>query len=116
MTPEPPFVPYSVANDINNAGLVVGIANEMDAERAVLWDETGARHNLSALIASGPSGWTLLSANAINERGQIVGIGRDPSGIERGFVLTPIPEPAGIGLIATGVMSITFAARRRRRG
>ena len=44
--------------------------------------------DLNSLIATN-SGWTLQSANAINDNGQIVGYGINPSGQMDAFLLTP---------------------------
>jgi probable HAF family extracellular repeat protein len=51
----------------------------------------GAMHDLNTLIPAG-SGWTLQSACAINDHGQIVGEGTHPSapGVHA-FLLTPVP-------------------------
>jgi len=54
----------------------------------------------------------LRSAFAINDNGQIVGIGSDAQGNGRAFLLTPIPEPATLSLLALGGLALL----RRRRG
>lgn len=54
-----------------------------------VWED-GVRFSLNDLIAA-DSGWTLVSATAINNRGQIVGsgiIGRETHGL----LLTPVPQ------------------------
>jgi hypothetical protein len=43
-----------------------------DAERAFIWDKSRGFRNLNTRIAS-DSGWTLESANSINDHGEIVG-------------------------------------------
>ena len=57
------------------------------------------------------SGWQLLNAEDINDSGVIVGWGTDPSGYYEAFELTPIPEPATLGLLALGGVAML---RRRR--
>ena len=57
--------------------------------------------DLNTLISSG-SGWVLKSALGINDEGQIVGYGTGPSGQEKAFLLTIIPEPASVVLLALG--------------
>ena len=39
------------------------------------------------------SGWTFLTANAINDKGQIIGIGQINGGAHTTFLLTPKKEP-----------------------
>lgn len=96
---------------INNAGAVVG----HDGERAVLWID-GVRYDLNTLIDPG-SGWTLLAAYGLNERGQIVGQGWH-GGKLKAFRLDPVvqlasavafdgagvPEPGSWGLCAAGLL------------
>lgn len=72
----------STAWDINNDGLIVG---ESDGQ-AILW-ENGQMKNLNSLIDP-TSGWTLQSARAINDKGQIVGKGSF-NGAIRAFMLKP---------------------------
>jgi probable HAF family extracellular repeat protein len=52
-----------------------------------IWS-SGVFQNLSNLIASG-SGFTLTSATAINDNGQIVATGTNAQGQQHAFLLTP---------------------------
>jgi uncharacterized membrane protein len=93
---------YSLANDINDNGEVVGVtsayrpANSTFLEGcAALWSG-GRRVSLNG-IGGLPEGWMLTSALAINNKGQIVGYGQysAPGGhwfgpASRAFLLTPI--------------------------
>lgn len=79
---------WSRALDINDAGQVVGNArNAASQNRAFLW-ENGQMKDLNNLIPAG-SGWALVSAEAINQRGQIVGFGVI-NGQTHAFLLTPL--------------------------
>ncbi len=105
------------ALDINSAGQIVGYVADFDnapsfGGAAVLW-EGGEIFDLNDLIPSA-SGWSLLSANGINTHGQIVGFGT-LMGQTRAFVLTPIPEPSSIALLASMAIGCCLAVRRRQR-
>ncbi len=78
----------SSARDINNHGQIVGYARDSTgAYRAFLSDAGAAMVDLNSLLPA-DSGWVLLSANAINDAGQIVGEGT-LNGERRAFLLTP---------------------------
>lgn len=108
------------AIDINNNGWIVGYAgvtegNSTPTNLALLWLPDGASstgytaYDLNTLVTLGSvatGGWTrLLEARDINDDNTIVGYGRyvaTPGGPEvtRGFVLTVVPEPAALSLLA----------------
>lgn len=101
------------ALDLSDDGLVVGYVADFDnapsfGGAAVVWEGTTPT-DLNTLIPSG-SGWNLLSANAINASGQIVGFGTF-GGETRAFLLTPIPEPGTLALLGLG--GLTLLRRRR---
>jgi hypothetical protein len=84
----------SIAISINNRGYIVGqVFDELSRLRAVLFDPTGQGHNvdLNDLINSA-LGWTFNSAYSINDDNWIVGIGRNPNGFIRAFLLKPASE------------------------
>ena len=67
------------------------------------------------------SGWILTSATGINDAGQIVGFGIDPSGTYSGYELTPlanqVPEPSVLAffvLAGLGLAARKMAGRTRR--
>ena len=74
----------------NNANQVVGWSEISSTVglRAFIWDGSQMM-NLNDLIPE-DSGWILEEAKDINERGQIVGYGLNPEGIQRAFLLTPV--------------------------
>lgn len=83
---------HSIANSLNDQGEVVGYSaissgRERREFRAFLYRQ-GRMADLNTLIPR-DSGWVLLSANDINNRGQIVGYGRR-NGQKRAFLLTPL--------------------------
>ena len=102
---------HSVANDINASGLIVGNSQRIAGSAAVatVWfASNGLPVDLNTLIPAA-SGWNLLSAEGVNEAGDIVGFGTY-QGSTRAFLLTvPSPSVAGV-LAAAGLLS-----HRRRR-
>jgi hypothetical protein len=73
---DPRFTGTSAGVSINSSGLVVGSAQGLspDPTHAVLWQPGGSGYtmsNLNSLIPAG-TGWNLVYATAINDRGQIV--------------------------------------------
>jgi hypothetical protein len=74
---------------INNCDVIVGSFGPFaDAERAFIWDKSGGFRDLNTRIAS-DSGWTLESANSINDHGEIVGRGDYKGQDDTGFLLIP---------------------------
>ena len=67
---------------------------DQPSEHAFVY-RAGKMQDLNDLIPAG-AGWTLEDARAINDRGQIVGIGLHRGQI-RGFLLTPLEKRGGVG-------------------
>lgn len=86
---------------LNNLGQVVGSAY---GGGAFLWYETGGTRLLSSLIPAG-TGWQLDYAFAINDAGDIAGYGL-LNGQIRGFLMTPVPEPASWLLFASAAAAL----------
>jgi probable HAF family extracellular repeat protein len=87
---ELPFGPFqgnrssTEAHDINNEDEVVGMSNG----HAFVWKPNGVMTDLHTVLDASGIGWTLVSAYAINDAGQIVGYGQF-NGKNRAFLLTP---------------------------
>ncbi len=79
---------YNSVRSMNNCDVVVGgYGPDSDHYRAFIWSAAAGFRDLDTLIPAG-SGWSLNSAAAINDRGEIVGSGAFHDD-ERGFLLVP---------------------------
>ena len=91
------------ATAINNLGQAIGASyystpGTWDAtpSRLVVWRDGGVLELQAVLDAAPGAGWTLTSATAINNLGQIVGSGIH-NGQTRAFLLTPVmPQPISV--------------------
>jgi len=81
-----PGLPNTVATAINNNGDIVGYAYDSNyyTYHAFLY-RNGVMHDLNNLLPY--TGWTLTTANGINDQDQIVGGGTNPSGYHRAFLI-----------------------------
>lgn len=107
------FSDSSSAHDINNQGQIILKGNY----RELLYDPNWGFLDLEKML-SPDSGWTELSARAINNKSQIVGVGTF-QGFRHAFLMTsipPIPTVSQWGLIVTAalllVMGIKIIVRR----
>lgn len=104
----------SWANDINDAGDIVGQAFGDDGSggwvsRAFIY-RNGTMTALDTLTPTA-TGWSAFTdARGINALGQIVGTGIY-NGEIKGFVMTPVPEPASMAALGLGALALL---RRRR--
>jgi probable HAF family extracellular repeat protein/autotransporter-associated beta strand protein len=79
----------TTANDINNCGLIVGNAAGLSGGGTVYLYDGSTMTDLNSMIST--SGYIISSANAINDRGQIVATGKylGSSYYTRALLLTP---------------------------
>jgi probable HAF family extracellular repeat protein len=101
----------SEALGVNDSGVAVGdsqfAANNTNTHAFVYM--TGTMYDLNNLIPAN-SGWVLTNATGINDVGEIVGYGTNPSGQADSFLLTPTPEPGSLALLA--ISAIVLIRRR----
>jgi probable HAF family extracellular repeat protein len=101
----------SYGRDINNLGQVVGQSDMPDGIRHAFLYTDGRMLDLNSLI-SPVDGWTLGYACGISDNGYITGYGTIGSGSTmHAFLLTPVPEPTTLMLLACGMI----AMRKRMR-
>jgi probable HAF family extracellular repeat protein len=94
----------STAVGINNQGVIVGASSTSTPSitRAFIFTQVDGMIDLNSLIDPS-SGWVLTGSSAINDFGQIVGVGTH-SGQSAAFLLTPVPEPTTATPLVLGML------------
>lgn len=112
------FSTLSGATAVNERGQVVGYSERIgegpDGMAAVLW-QGGVAIDLNTQVDTF-DGWRLITANGINDAGQIIGEATNAAGVRRAFVLTPtsIPEASTWASMSLGLVLMCGALRRQR--
>jgi probable HAF family extracellular repeat protein len=115
---------FSEGFAINSSGQIVGdsnVTNNNSLYHAFVYDSLQGMRDLNSLIdpllINQFMGWDLEAAYGINDRAQITGYGMF-RGNPTAFLLTPVPEPSSIILVAIGVMGLLgyVSSARRRTG
>ncbi|MDD5115005.1 MAG: hypothetical protein PHC94_13395 [Methylobacter sp.] len=93
----------SFGNDINNFGQVVGSYGQ-----GAFVTVNGKMTDLTSLLIANEAGWQLENAQAINDIGQIVGLGINKYGGSRTYLLTPaaVPIPTAAWLFGSGLIGL----------
>jgi probable HAF family extracellular repeat protein len=97
---------------INDAGEVVGVSYSDAGRRAYLWTSANGMRDINTLLDGSGAGWILEDARAINNAGQIAGGGYNPAGQYHAFLLTPVPEPSAVVVIAWALCYLPAARLR----
>ena len=101
----------STATGINSAGTVVGTSGSAGFE----WTSSGGIVSLTSLLGSEYSGWTVVSASAINDNGQILAEGLH-DGVDHAVILAvATPEPSSFVLLGIAAIGLGLTALKRRR-
>lgn len=102
----------SVAWDINNNREVVGTSSPGTGTgvNGFYW-ANGVMYDLNDLLVNS-SGYTIATALAINNVGQIAGSAIAPDGNRHAILLTPVPEPSNAALLAFGVVLVLWSTRQ----
>jgi probable HAF family extracellular repeat protein len=109
----------SDADSVNSSGWVVGTAstgNPNSPTDPFVWID-GQMTDLNSLLPANSGFSQLFTAVAINDAGQIIGKGKTTNGTIEAYILTlngvsPVPEPANIGMMALGLMLLMVGLRK----
>lgn len=106
---------HVIANALNDQGWVVGYANIFgDLSNSAFLYDGSSMHNLLDLPGIQEAGWTeIINATAINDLGQIVGVGT-LNGNRAAFLMSPIPVPPASALMMTGLTGLFSIIRQKR--
>jgi probable HAF family extracellular repeat protein len=105
---------YTDASGENDLGQIVGGTTLPDGSPAAfVYSDAGGMVDLNALAPV--NGWTLGTAIAINNNGQILASGFNANQNNHAFLLTPTPEPSAFGLLIIFACFVLISQLCRRR-
>ncbi len=106
----------SIGRGINDLGQVVGYStNSTGTVSAFAWDQGTGMVDLNTKLVNRPANTWLMDASSINDNGWIVGMASTSNYQYRLYLLMPTsPEPEGLIVLGTGLVSLTAGLRRRR--
>jgi probable HAF family extracellular repeat protein len=103
----------SILEGINDSGVAVGDCSTSSLVEGAVYIPGQTMVPFDQLLAPSASGWNISSSAAINNLGQVVGVGSFDGGSSQVVILTPVavPEPSGLSFLAIG--GLTLLRRRR---
>ena len=105
---------YSDASGINASAQIVGDSFIQGGSDHAFLYSAGLMLDLNGRLDNSGLGWVLVAATAINDNGWIAGEGVF-GGKAYPVLLTPLPEPSSLIMLAIGGMSLGGVAITRRR-
>jgi hypothetical protein len=103
---------------INNNGLAVGYYQTNDgSQHGFLFDTTSQTYTFLDDPSAAVSGLSITQITGVNDSGEIAGFYVDAAtGLQRGFIATPVPEPATCVIASMlGGLCLAFGWRRESR-
>jgi probable HAF family extracellular repeat protein len=92
----------SIASDINDLGQVVGLSfNDTGMAAAFMWSASAGMQDVNTLLPAN-SGWVLVTAEGINNSGQITGYGTLAGQVQHAYLLTPAVPGASASIVDLG--------------
>ena len=104
----------STANDLNDAGQIVGWSDSLFDVIPTLWQDDGQVIDLQLASNADELGWDLNQAFAINNKGQVLGWGIVDFQTHF-YLLTPVPEPETYAFMLGGLGLMVWLRRRNKR-
>jgi probable HAF family extracellular repeat protein len=103
---------------INDNGLAVGYYQTNDgSQHGFLYNTSTHSYNFLDDPSAALSGVSITQITGVNDAGELTGFYVDAaSGLQRGFIATPTPEPATLGLMLGGLLLLIGSRSRSHRG
>ena len=108
-----PTYTNSQTTAINNHGQILGFCTSFSGGSRAFIYSGGVMRDLNTLLDSSGAGWYLPGDGDINDNGVIACDGSTPSGERHVLLLTPVPEPPSVILLAFGAMLLGGCAAAR---
>jgi probable HAF family extracellular repeat protein len=114
----PGFTARSVASSINESGQIMGYSAAANGGAHYFLYSDGQMTDMNNLLYTAFEGYQLSGFGPINDHGQIGASGYGPDRVYQPVLLTPVPEPGALSLIAMGGAGLLRKSRgaNRRQG